>query len=714
MGLPVLIHLIMRQKPRRLSFPAFRFLRQQHRINRRRIRLQHLLLLLLRMLLIAALCLALARPRVRTSSLSLGAEQPVAAVLVFDTSASMGLTDGKQTRLDEARGRARELLDEMADGSRLALLDDGDDAASGEGVDELAANIGLIRTRLDSLRVRPNAGAVNRAVARAARLLQQAATGEEPLPRFLYIFSDRTRASWDGSPAREPLPLGGINVVYVDVGKDGARDLAIDDVKVEPSVVAPGGDMSIRVTVRAGGGDFENDLTCQIEDDPEVGRVDPQQVKLAAGRSEEVVFTRKAPHHPAGQGDTPFQVTVKLVNDDALPFNNIRHATFVVRDKPLVLTLADDPSSARIWAEAIRAKKTFAVVVKRPAELEEKDLAAARVVCLFQLARPAPELWQKLGAFVRRGGGLVVVPGREEMQPDAYAVDAALKLLPGKFGEFVTVPADKPHVVLAPFEGQDDVTRPFPEWQRLGNVDFTTPERRPFVNAYWRVDPAEFGVMTYEDGKKSPALLLRGVGGGRVVQHTIPLDGRPISARRPLHNYWTESSFGVVLVDRICMFLAGASTTPALNFLSGSPLQLALTGAAPALPLKLTGPEPAATEARLAADEGQLTIAGADEPGNYQVRDAKNAVVTAFSVAVRREESDLERVPVEELEAALGKGTVLPVERRTSLRDLLQGRWSAPIELMPWLMLLLLMAMTFEGFLANKFYRRPAEAKEEA
>ena len=237
-GLPVLIHLVMRQKPRRLSFPAFRFLRQQHRINQRRIRLQHLFLLLLRMLLIAALCLALARPRVRTSSLSLGAEQPVAAVLVFDTSASMGLTDGKQTRLDEARGRARELLDEMADGSRLALLDDGDEAVSGEGVDELAANIGLIRTRLDSLRLRPNAAAVNRTVARAARTLQQAATGEEPLPRFLYIFSDRTRASWEGGPGREPLPLEGINVVYVDVGKDGARDLAIDDVKVEPAVVA--------------------------------------------------------------------------------------------------------------------------------------------------------------------------------------------------------------------------------------------------------------------------------------------------------------------------------------------------------------------------------------------------------------------------------------------------------------------------------------------
>ena len=34
-GLPILLHLIMRQKPKRLQFPAFRFLLQKHRTNQR-------------------------------------------------------------------------------------------------------------------------------------------------------------------------------------------------------------------------------------------------------------------------------------------------------------------------------------------------------------------------------------------------------------------------------------------------------------------------------------------------------------------------------------------------------------------------------------------------------------------------------------------------------------------------------------------------------
>src|SRR5271166_3304314 len=122
-GVPILLHLIMRQKPRRLVFPAFRFLRQKLHTNRRKLQLQNILLLLLRMLLIALLCLALARPLVQTGNIPFTADQEVAAILIFDSSPSMEYSVGTVKRLDEARQRARELIDQMAGGSRLAILD---------------------------------------------------------------------------------------------------------------------------------------------------------------------------------------------------------------------------------------------------------------------------------------------------------------------------------------------------------------------------------------------------------------------------------------------------------------------------------------------------------------------------------------------------------------------------------------------------------------
>jgi hypothetical protein len=219
-------------------------------------------------------------------------------------------------------------------------------------------------------------------------------------------------------------------------------------------------------------------------------------------------------------------------------------------------------------------------------------------------------------------------------------------------------------------------------------------------------------VAHYADVANSPALLVRARDAGRTVQLTAPLDERTLEGKqvgdlRPWHNYWSDSSFGLVLVDRVCAFLAGATSAPEVNFFSGQPALAPLPSPPPAPPLTLHGPEAGVAEARITTDEGRLTVTGAAEPGNYLVRDARGATVAAFSVAVRREESDLERVPVQQIEAVLGKGSVLPADRRASLRELLQGHWSPPVELLPWLMMLLLLAMTVEGLLANKFYRKP-------
>src|SRR5687767_5932952 len=112
-ALPVVLHFFVRKKPKTLLFPAFRFLVQKQRSNTRNLRLKHLLLLLLRIALIVLVCLALARPRLFHESLGLSRERPVAMVLVFDTSPSMEYKSRNETRLDLAKKRCLELLDQL-------------------------------------------------------------------------------------------------------------------------------------------------------------------------------------------------------------------------------------------------------------------------------------------------------------------------------------------------------------------------------------------------------------------------------------------------------------------------------------------------------------------------------------------------------------------------------------------------------------------------
>lgn len=61
-AIPLLLHLLMRAKPKKLLFPALRLIQQRRLQNTRRMRLRHLWLLLLRMGVIAALVAAVARP----------------------------------------------------------------------------------------------------------------------------------------------------------------------------------------------------------------------------------------------------------------------------------------------------------------------------------------------------------------------------------------------------------------------------------------------------------------------------------------------------------------------------------------------------------------------------------------------------------------------------------------------------------------------------
>ncbi|HEY7422987.1 MAG TPA: BatA domain-containing protein [Gemmataceae bacterium] len=717
-GVPALLHLLMRQKPRHLSFPAFRFLRQRHLINRRKLRLQHLLLLLLRMGVIAALCLALARPRVAAERVAalFNNERPVAAVLLFDTSPSMEYSAAGHARLEEAKQRARELLDEMDGNSQVALLDSADDVGEG-GPEWLSPS--LAQTRIESLRIRPANAALNRHLDQAMRMLEKIGEGEDP-PRFLYLFSDRTRASWDAQTGPRTIS-DGIRALFVDVGAEKPKDLAIEKVEVVPPIVAPGGRVQIQVTVRATGADFDTELFCQLDNDADP---DKQVIQLTSGQGRVFVFEREAPRPMAGHAETTYQVAVKHQTPDALPFNNTAFATFLSRERRKVLTLVADELPAKnasppwkAWQMAMDAVGTFACDVRKAAEankLDDKDLRGYAAVCVFQFA-PSAELWQKLGRYVQGGGGLVLVPGGEEMLPQVQRFNdegAKAGLLPGKLRKIDKNSPNSPRIRWSGFGVRHPIPAFFQKMIDTSDADFGKEQSWPGVNAYWLVEPAEKDTVTlatYAGDKRPPVLLDRTVGHGHVILFTTPLDARELDRNRYWHNYWSlDSSFGLVLEDQVCRYLAGDSTLPELNYFCGQVPRVPSPTALP--PFTLDGPGLAVAETNIKSADGdmQLSLPQAVAPGNYAVRDANKRIVAGCSLNVRPQESDLTRVPAEEIESVLGKDTLLQVGRTISLKDALLGMRPPPLELLPWLMMAVLIVLTVEGLLANRFYRRAA------
>src|SRR4051794_39021809 len=122
-AIPVILHLFMKQTPKHIVFPALRLIRERQKRSRKKLRVKNWLLLLARMALLALMALALARPRFDAKVKANAQEVETAVALVFDTSLSMGYTERDQSRLDEAKARADDLLKRAHAGSQVFVID---------------------------------------------------------------------------------------------------------------------------------------------------------------------------------------------------------------------------------------------------------------------------------------------------------------------------------------------------------------------------------------------------------------------------------------------------------------------------------------------------------------------------------------------------------------------------------------------------------------
>ena len=112
--IPILIHLLNRQRFKQVDFPTLRFLQEMQRQKMRRVRVRQWILLALRTLAVLALVLAMARPVMRSEASLIGGGDPrTSVVLVLDRSASMSTESAGGTRYRDLQVRAQELIQSL-------------------------------------------------------------------------------------------------------------------------------------------------------------------------------------------------------------------------------------------------------------------------------------------------------------------------------------------------------------------------------------------------------------------------------------------------------------------------------------------------------------------------------------------------------------------------------------------------------------------------
>jgi hypothetical protein len=317
-------------------------------------RLRTSILLLLQILLIVVAILALLRPGWRGSELS-----GDRFVFLIDNSASMSSTDIKPTRLDEAKRRVAELVQQMKAGD-VAMIVSFSDSARIEQLftdnrRELERQLSTIRptnraTRLgEALRVA--AGLAN-----PGRALEVSETQVvEGLPATVYILSDGR------FPDVEGFSLGKLKPVFVPIGEPAAPNVGIIAFTTRPRE-----DKKDQLQAFARLENFgPEDLTAQVELYGDDSLADASQVELKAHGSGGVVFELGDVHSAVFR--------LRTLSGGALRADDEAWTTVdpPTRSKVLLVTPGDEALELALATES--ARELADVETAKPEALDTKE-----------------------------------------------------------------------------------------------------------------------------------------------------------------------------------------------------------------------------------------------------------------------------------------------------------------------------------------------------
>ncbi|MDR3633104.1 MAG: BatA domain-containing protein [Isosphaeraceae bacterium] len=703
-ALPVILHLFMKQTPKRIVFPALRLIRERQKRSRKKLKVKNWLLLIARMAILALMALALARPSFFSKG-KLGADDvPTALALVFDTSLSMGYKEHDKTRLDEAKDWAYETLKKTPDSSQVFVID-----SSQPGVPPPLSPASA-RKQIEGLALRATYRPLNAAVGQA-----YSAVVESDRPRHeVYVLTDLARSAWKTDSAVEGLDKlqkikNGVNTYVVRLAPKDVRDIAVTEAEPSASVATQGDTIEIRAKIRSQGAAVTPVAEFFLDGVPK----DKKPVAVPANGETEVKFVtpKLDPRVPLHQGFVRFSGAI-----DSLAFDDTRYFTFKVEAARKVLVIADlltegandaefiadalDPDPATLPPGTPRACKVTRI---RARDLTDRDREAFKdYSCIFvnNVSELKEEDWGKLNAYVREGGGLTVGLG-DRCTAGNYNGPNASQVVPAKL-ERKSNP-EKPTT----FGKVNDFTHPlFTRYAQNIEADLSqVPVRR-----YWHVVPSEGArvLLSYADG--SPALLertLKGEKTGRVLLWTTPLARRSDPKADAAWNEFPMAwPFLAALVETV-PYMAGA-TGERLNYTAGDNVILAVD---PTRRFKnyFVRHQEGKNAERLTAPvtNDSLVIEAPTPPGQW--------TVTATGPETEKEEmgfsinpplGESEFVPLEkgDLDHLFGKDKYVFADDTKALaervKDVRFGR-----ELFPWIMALILIVVTLENLLANKFHR---------
>jgi len=681
---PVAIHLIMRTRPRRVTFPALRFVRKTHQANLKMLRLKHLILLALRTLAIVLLVLMIARAELPGAAVPVADDTPALAVLVLDNSGSTGYRRRGQSALQTARQRARQVVAELPAGSRAAVL------ASSSPVD----TAGFLRDRdaldeqIDGVLPTPSHQALAPALRRAVEMLAR----QQDRDRFrqeVYVLTDFTAEAFRDELA---LPRAeGVQFVVVRCGGRENANVALGAPRLSRGRAPVGMPAAIEVPLR--GGALGGKVTVRLEAGGQVRAQTTVDVPAEGTALARLVWA------PPAEGLV--HARIRHDRDDPLALDNVRYVTLDVGPPPRML-LVHDATAVGATSRELRAciapqtgRERIRCELLSADRLDARALQDVPLVLLANVTALSEAQWKALEMFVRRGGRLWVVPG-PLVSVENYDSPAAQQVLPAALArlEQPDPPArwdvsDLRHPLVAPLaaarEGQPlDAGRFFRRYA-LGEAPEGTQTALRFDDA-------------------APAILARPLGAGQAVLWNFsPV--RPFSNLAELARL-DRMNAHVFLALATALDLAQGERLRTL-YLYDEPVRLPVPPAARDGVVQLARPGAKTPQTLQPVSEGRAVEFQPEGLGPHELlfRAGEHSERRGLSVNADPAESDLRPAKEADLRERFPPGALAIVAETQEMVRAGQVR-SKPVDLTLPLLLGALALLLGEAYFANRFYRQ--------
>lgn len=809
-AIPVLLHLLWRRQPVPMVFPTLRFVQRTAQRAQRGWNIKHALLLALRVLLVTLIAVALAGPRVHSqmlaswlwlgllallaglatvialvawatsrppsvlwgsavaagllwlgwliaSGLALGlgpappsmrSSEPVAAVLVLDTSPNMAYEHQGQTRLQAAQELGGWLLERLPDGSQAAIL-------SGEQLGLLGGDLASAARQLRRLEVEDRVTPLPVRLRQAIELV----AASDLQRREVYVLSDLTLPGWQGAAEaglREQLAASPpVLLQLIDVGLEPYRNWRIEAVNLSQQVVAAGGSVIVSATVRVDAEQPPPGLALELWREP----IDPTLPVLRDGRlvtpTPELVERRQLEIGPGESGSVEFSLSgltvgahhlqLRLVPGDPLPVDNLRCVTIVAREPGRLAIVSENPELGEVLAAVVQPELLESeagglgmappatqsdgrqslssqsadggslgedgsrAAGARPAELIDYPRLAMlpegyRGVVLHDPESLTAEADARLQRLVAGGGTVLILLGPSAAPPERLRDSLLGRWLPGEPSRISRRPRGDRQVFFNPVQPRH------PIFLEFGSVLPEVPWSAFPVYRHWDLDPLERSARVLVNYSLSgqPALVEQLRGAGRVLTLTTPMPEPARPEGRPSWNELTSRvdawpAFGLLL--GLFRYTAGWDDFQT-NYVVDAPIELRL-------PETLLAEEawrldlftPAGQLLRLEGSEPNLIQTGTRQAGTYRLRGPDGAAETTlgWSSHVAPESTLLQRTEASQWDAWFGPESYRLARDRESV-DSSVGQARYGQQLFPYLWLLVLLLLVGEQAMASRFY----------